>query len=96
MARYGIPAKIIINIIRSTYQGIRCQVLHEGCISKAFQVLTGVRPGCLLSPFLFLLCIDWVIKETTNNRQTGIQRSLTEQLEDLDFADDLALLTHTH
>ena len=34
--------------------------------------------------------------ETTNNRQTGIQWSLTEQLKDLDFADDLALLTHTH
>ena len=43
-----------------------------------------------------LLCIKWVIKETTNNRQTGIQWSLTEQLEDLDFADDLALMTHTH
>ena len=34
--------------------------------------------------------------ETTNNRQTGIQWSLTEQLEHLDFADDLALLAHTH
>lgn len=94
-AHYGIPAKII-NIIRSTYQGMRCQVLHEGCISEAFEVLTGVRQGCLLSPFLFLLCIDWVMKETTSNRRTGIQWSLTEQLEDLDFADDLALLAHTH
>lgn len=95
MAHYGIPAKII-NIIRSTYQGTRCQVLHEGCISEAFEVRTGVRQGCLLSPFLFLLCIDWVMKETINNRRTGIQWSLTEQLEDLDFADDLALLAHTH
>ncbi|XDV29016.1 hypothetical protein PO909_032197 [Leuciscus waleckii] len=36
MAHYGIPAKII-NIIRSTYQGTRCQVLHEGCISEAWE-----------------------------------------------------------
>lgn len=95
MAHFEIPEKII-NIIRSTYQGMRCQVLHEGGISETFEVLTGVRQGWLLSPFLFLLCIDWVMKETINNRRTGIQWSLTEQLEDLDFADDLALLAHTY
>ena len=36
------------------------------------------------------------MKQVTNNSRTGIQWSLTEQLEDLDFADDLALLAHTH
>ena len=36
------------------------------------------------------------MKQVTNNSPTGIQWSLTEQLEDLDFADDLALLAHTH
>ena len=35
------------------------------------------------------------MKQVTNSR-SGIQWSLTEQLEDLDFAEDLALLTHTH
>ena len=35
------------------------------------------------------------MKQVTNNSRTGIQWSLTQQLEDLDFADDLALLTHT-
>ena len=93
-AHYGIPAKIT-NIIRSTYQGMRCQVLHEGCISEPFEVLTGVRQGCLLSPLLFLLCVDWIMIQVTCNSRTGIQWSMTEQLEDLDFADDLALLAHT-
>ena len=50
----------------------------------------------MLSPFLFLIFIDWTMKQVTNSSQTGIQWSLTEQLEDLDFADDLALLAHTH
>lgn len=36
------------------------------------------------------------MKQTTNNERTGIQWSLTEHLEDLDFADDIALLSHTH
>ena len=95
MGHYGIPPKFISNI-KNTYHGMQCQVLHEGCVSEAFEVLTGVRRGCLLSPFLFLLCTDWTMKQVTNNSRTSIQWSLTEQLEDLDFADDLALLAHTH
>lgn len=94
MAQYGIPPKSI-NIIKHTYQGMQCQVHHEGSPTEKFQVLNGVRQGCLPSPFLFLLCVNWIIKQTTNN-QTGIQWSLTEQLEDLDLADDLVLLAQTH
>ncbi len=51
---------------------------------------------CKLSPFLFQLCIDWITNQVTNNSRTGIQWSLAKQLEDLDFADDIALLAHTH
>lgn len=95
MAHYGIPPKLI-SIIKNLYQGMRCQVLHQGYAQDPFDVLTGVKQGCLLSPFLFLLCMDWIMKQTTHNKKTGIQWSLTEQLEDLDFADDIALLSHNH
>ena len=44
--------------------------------------------GCLLSPFLFLLVIDWIMKTTTTGRNNGIQWTLWTQLDDLDFADD--------
>ena len=54
----------------------------------------AVRHGCLLSPFLFLLVIDWIMKTTTTGRNNGIQWTLWTQLDDLDFADDLALLSH--
>ncbi len=99
MTHYGIQPKFI-SIIKSTYHRIQCRLLHEGCPSEAFDVLTDMRQGCLLSPFLFPLCIDWIMSQVTNsyssNNRTGIQWSLAEQLKDLDFADDIALLAHTH
>ena len=93
MKHYGIPEKII-SIVQSIYQGMFCRVVHSGQISEGFEVKTGVRQGCLLSPFLFLLVIDWIMKTVTSNRNNGIQWTLLTQLDDLDFADDLALLSH--
>ena len=95
MRHYGIPEKIV-NIIKNTYQGATCRVVHGGQLSEPFQVKTGGRQGCLLTPFLFLLVVDWVMRRVTEGRRTGIQWTLHEQLEDLDFADDLALLSHSH
>ena len=94
LRHYGIPEKIV-NIIRSSYDGMSCRVVHGGQLTNSFQVRTGVRQGCLLSPFLFLLAIDWIMKSATSQRRNGIQWTLWEQLDDLDFADDLALLSHS-
>ena len=55
-----------------------------------------MRQGCLLSPFLFILVIDWVMKTATKEKRNGIQWTMLTQLDDLDFADDLALLSHNH
>ena len=94
MRHYGIPQKII-NLIKATYTDMKCRVLHEGKLTDTFGIETGVRQGCLLSPLLFLLTIDWIMKTTVTNTRNGIQWTLTEQLDDLDFADDIALLSHT-
>ena len=73
-----------------------CRIAHAGQLSECFEVKTGVRQGCLLSPFLFLLVIDWIMKITTTGMNSGILWTLWTQLDDLDFADDLALLSHSH
>ena len=95
MANYGIPSKII-SLVKDTYEGTSCRILHEGGLAESFSIKLGVRQGCLLSPFLFLLAVDWIMKETTTGSRNGIQWTLVDQLQDLDFADDLALLAHTH
>ena len=54
---------------------------------------TGVRQGCLPSPLLFLVALDWVARQAFGENNTGIQFTLLQKLEDLDFADDLVLLS---
>ncbi|KAL9952861.1 hypothetical protein ACROYT_G040182 [Oculina patagonica] len=95
LRHYGIPEKYI-TLIQKTYEECTCRVIHNGVLSELFEMLTGVRQGCLLSPFLFLLVIDWIMRRTTEKHQDGIQWTLTTRLEDLDFADDITLLSHNH
>ena len=95
LRHYGVPKKII-SLIRCIFQDMSCKTAHAGQLSESFEVKTGVRQGCLLSPFLFLLVIDWIMKTTTTGRNNGIQWTLWTQLDDLNFADDLALLSHNH
>ena len=95
LRHYGIPAKLT-SLIKNSYKEMSCQVVHQGRLTKKFEVRTGVRQGCLLSPFLFLIAIDWIMNKTTEGARNGIQWTLWSQLEDLDFADDIALLSHNH
>jgi hypothetical protein len=92
LALYGIPQKFI-NIIRNSYSNMQCRVIHEGKLTESFDVKTGVKQGYLLSPFLFLLAIDYIMRVSTEGKRNGIQWTMWHQLDDLDFADDIALST---
>ncbi|VDO48987.1 unnamed protein product [Schistosoma margrebowiei] len=95
LRHYGVPEKIVI-IIRNSYDGLQCKVVHGRQLTDAFQVRTGIRQGCLLSPFLFLLVVDWITKTSTSEGRHGIQWTAQNHLDDLDLTDDLALLSLTH
>ncbi|XP_063427656.1 uncharacterized protein LOC134711144 [Mytilus trossulus] len=45
-----------------------------------------------MSGFLFVLAIDYGMKQTIKDHESGIRWKFTTKLEDLDFADHLALL----
>jgi hypothetical protein len=75
---------------------MQSKVIHEGQLTEAFDITTGVRHGYLLSPLLFLLAVDWIMKKATDGRKNGIQWTMFNQLDDLDFATDIAFLSHSH
>ena len=83
----------LIELVKAMYNNFECAVLDEGETREWFQVQSGVKQGCVRSGFLFLLGLDWVMSRTTEGRRTGIRWKFTSFLEDLDFADDIALLS---
>ena len=91
---YGFPTKVI-NILLDMYADNQCCVRHEGKQSEWFHVKTGIRQGCVISPVLFLVSIDWVMRRATGDQPRGLVWGLTARLEDCDFADDIALHSHT-
>ena len=93
MHHYGFPPKFI-TIIQQLYEDATCQVTHEAELTEPFNVTAGVRQGCLLSPTIFLMVVDWVMNLSTAEKRRVIQWTFMKQLEDLDFADDISLLSH--
>ena len=89
---YGIPQQIVL-VIKSFYNNFKFRV---GNSESSFDEKIGVRQGCPMSALLFKLTTDWVMRQTTSDRVRGIRWTPLSTFEDLDFADDLLLLSHTH
>ena len=92
MRSYGIPSKMI-RAVKGIYEGVKCAVIEEKETTEWFEIKTGVKHGCVMSGFLFLLMIAWVRKKATSEARRGIRWNFMAVLEDLDFADDIALLS---
>lgn len=78
------------------YTNFKCRVLHQGELSNEISTSSGVRQGCILSPLLFLVVLDEVLAFTLDRKNCrGIQWDLlsNEYLNDLDYADNIAMLS---
>ena len=98
---YGIPEPLV-NAIGALYINSKSAVMVDGNISEPFEVSPGVLQGDVLAPFLFIILVDYLLKKTTSDLDSGAvthprrsRRYLVEVLNDLDFADDIALLEST-
>lgn len=62
LERYGVPRKLR-SLIKALYHKTDAAVRVNGELTEWFEVKTGLRQGCLLSPALFNVYIDFVVRE---------------------------------
>ena len=52
LRHYGVPMKLV-NMIKNSYEGMSCRVIHDGQLTENFEIRTGVRQGCCHHSFSF-------------------------------------------
>ena len=97
LRHYGIP-QTLVNAIQVLYSNSSSAVMVDGGISEPFDVTTGVLQGDVLAPFLFIILVDYLL-DKASGPDSGVvtcprqsRRYPAKVLNDLDFADDIALL----
>ena len=96
---YEIP-KETVNAIMMLYKNTRAKVCLPDGDTDFFDILVGVLQGDTLAPFIFIICLHYVLCTSVNKiKHLGLTltkaRSRTHPavtITDADFADDLALM----
>ena len=58
---YGVP-EWFVNLVKDLHESMFCKVMSDGSLIEAFEVKSGVIQGEILSPLLFVLVIDYVMR----------------------------------
>ena len=99
---YGIPEEIV-SAIMMLYQNTKSMVRSPDGDTDFFNITAGVLQGDTLAPFLFIICLDYVLRKALDEnpelgftlQQPRSRRYPAVKITDVDYADDLALLTNT-
>nr|XP_033805871.1 histone-lysine N-methyltransferase SETDB2 [Geotrypetes seraphini] len=91
--KYGFGGRFV-SALRALYASPQASVWVNGCRSSLFEIHTGTRQGCPLSPLLFVLTLDPLLRDIYSNPTIrGIQLG-DQSFKVAAFADDLlAFLT---
>jgi hypothetical protein len=57
LRHYGVPVKLV-QVVAMLYNDFKSQVICNTEFRDTFNFSTGVKQGCILSPFLFILAMD--------------------------------------
>ena len=80
----------LVDLIEEMYAHTKCAVTVNGKISEWFKVGVGVRQGCLLSPALFNLFLEFVMKDL-RKLDSGVQIG-NICINNIRYADDTTLI----
>ena len=89
----GIPEKIV-RAIACMYDKTINKVCINGIFTKEFETKTGILQGDTLAPFLFIVVMDYVLKQVSPARKgNGYQFADDLRIHELLYADDLVLIS---
>ena len=97
LSLYGVGGKLL-SAVKSFYVDSRACVRVGDQVSDSFQVKVGLRQGCVMSPWLFNVFMDGVVREVNirvGERGLGLIEGNGEQewvINQVLFADDTALV----
>lgn len=69
---YGVSSKLC-RLLKSLYADNQAAVRVEGELTEWFRVESGLRQGCLLSPMLFNVFFDKVVKRAFEGLSHGVR-----------------------
>ena len=82
-------------LLRNLYAGQEATVRTEHGTTDWFQVRKGVRQGCILSPCLFNLYAEYIMRNTgLDETQAGIKIA-RRNISNLRYADDTTLMAES-
>ena len=102
MLACGIP-KETVNAIMMLHKNTRAKVHSADGDTDFFDILAGVLQGNMLAPFIFIVCLDYVLR-TSVDKIKHLDLTLTKArsrrhpavtITDADNTDDLALMANT-
>ena len=99
---YGIP-KETVAAITILYRNTKVKVRSPDGDTEYFDIVTGVLQGHTLAPYLFIICIDNVLRTSIDKlRENGFEltkkrsgRYPAKTITDADYTDDIAILANT-
>jgi hypothetical protein len=84
--------------IRCYYRTCRNQICTANTVLEEFRTTAGVRQGDILSPYLFIISMDDIMKDCkqhTRDFTMGNWKMRPVQISEMAFADDVALIVKT-
>ena len=99
---YGIP-KETVAAIPILYRNTKVKVQSPDGDTEYFDIVAGVLQGDTLAPYLFIICLDYVLRTSIDKiRENGFEltkkrsrRYPATTITDADYADDIAILANT-
>ncbi|CAI5965518.1 unnamed protein product [Closterium sp. NIES-65] len=89
LEKMGFPPRFV-GWIRGLHENTRTSLLVNGWIGEAVDVVSGVRQGCPLAPYLFLCAVEPLAQEAVN-RRIGVSEG-DQRLAYLGYANDTTLI----